>query len=187
MALTTSVNATMLVPSRLAVMLARDRLAPAWLGAVARTTGTPVVGLSLTFAAAAVLLLSGQVSLALNIAVFALVVLYFIHSLALLCLPRANPELFRSVTVRTSRRVQVAAAVLSLIAMGILIAEQAGGDVATLARLSLSQRIATHSLTTLELCALWAAIGAAIYGLGRWRGARERHDYAAALRATKST
>ena len=186
MALTTSVNATMLVPSRLAVMLARDRLAPAWLGSIARATGTPVVGLSLTFAAAAVLLWSGQISLALNIAVFALVVLYFIHSLALLRLPKANPELFRSVTVRTSRRTQVGAALLSLAAMGVLIAVQVGEDVVTLARLSFSRRIATHSLTTLELCVVWAAIGAAIYGLGRWRGARERHDYAAALRASRS-
>jgi APA family basic amino acid/polyamine antiporter len=186
MALTTSVNATMLVPSRLAVMLARDRLAPAWLGAVARTTGTPVIALSLTFAAAAILVGSGQIGLALNIAVFALVLLYFIHSLALLVLPKSNPELYRSVTVKTSRRVQVAAAIVSLVAMGILVAEQIGEDVAVLAGSSFAQRIATRSLTTLELCALWAAVGAAIYGLGRWRGARERHDYAAALRATKT-
>ena len=34
MALLTSLNSTMLVPSRLAIMLARDRLAPAALGAL---------------------------------------------------------------------------------------------------------------------------------------------------------
>ena len=39
MALTTSLNSTMLVPSRLAIMLARDRLAPAWLGAIHPATG----------------------------------------------------------------------------------------------------------------------------------------------------
>lgn len=185
MALTTSVNATMLVPSRLAVMLARDRLAPAWLGAVAPATGTPVVALTLTFAAAAVLLVSGQIALALNIAVFALVLLYFIHSLALLCLPRANPALFASVTVRTPLSVQRVAAVLSLLAMGVLLALQVGEDVAAFGRLSLAERLASGSLTTLELCAVWAAVGAAIYALGRRRGARERYDYEAALKATR--
>lgn len=186
MALATSVNATMLVPSRLTVILARDRLAPAWLGAIARTTGTPAIGLSLTFAAAAVLLASGQIAVALNIAVFALVLLYFIHSLALLCLPRANPALFASVTVRTPRAVQRVAAVLSLLAMGVLIALQVGEDVAAFGRLSLKERIATHSLTTLELCAMWSVVGVAIYALGRWRGARERYDYQLALKATRA-
>jgi amino acid transporter len=97
MALTTSVNATMLVPSRLAIMVARDRLAPSWLGSISGATGTPVVGLTWTLAASALLLLSGQVSLALNIAVFALVLLYFLHSFAFL-VPRV-PSL-ASVTVR---------------------------------------------------------------------------------------
>jgi amino acid transporter len=100
LAITTSLNATMLVPSRLGIMLARDGLAPGWLGSIARSTGTPIRGLTLTLAASAILLLSGQLSLALNIAVFALVILYFLHSLALLLLPRKNPGLFRSVTAR---------------------------------------------------------------------------------------
>jgi basic amino acid/polyamine antiporter, APA family len=184
MALTTSVNATMLVPSRLALMLTRDRLAPRWLGSILPATGTPVLGLTITFAAAALLLVSGQVSLALNIAVFALVVLYFLHSLALLLLPKANPVLFASVTARVPLSLQRAAAILSMAAMGGLIALQVAQDASTLARLSFAQRISQHALTTLELCATWAAIGAAIYALGRRRGARERHDYEAALKAT---
>ncbi len=69
-------------------------------------------------------------------------------------------------------------------AMGGLIALQVAQDASTLARLSFAQRISHHELTTLELCATWAAIGAAIYALGRRRGARERHDYEAALKAT---
>jgi APA family basic amino acid/polyamine antiporter len=181
MALTTSVNATMLVPSRLAIMVARDRLAPSWLGSISGETGTPVIGLTLTLVASALLLLSGQVSLALNIAVFALVLLYFLHSFALLVLPRANPLLYASVTVRLAPAVWRSAAVLSLLAMGGLIALQVVGDAATLSSLSFAERISRHSLTTLELSAMWAAIGAAIYALGRRRGAREHHDYHAAL------
>src|SRR5438093_6114553 len=68
MAITTSLNATMLVPSRVAIMLAEDGLMPKWLARISPRTGTPIIGLTITAAAALVLLLSGQISLALNIA-----------------------------------------------------------------------------------------------------------------------
>src|SRR5262249_51612990 len=42
MAITTSMNSTMLVPSRLAFILARDGLAPGWIGAIHPRTATPV-------------------------------------------------------------------------------------------------------------------------------------------------
>ena len=175
MALTTSLNSTMLVPSRLGLMLARDGLAPRWLGAIAARSGTPVAGLALTLAAAVLLVVSGQVSLALNIAVFALVVLYFLHSFTLLVLPRRNPTLYGKVTARVPLGLQRLAAVFSMLAMGSLIFLQVADDAATFSRLSLSQRVAQHSLTTLELVAAWAAIGALLYALGR-RGARQRAE-----------
>jgi amino acid transporter len=163
MALATSLNSTMLVGSRLAIMLAADRLAPAWLGAIDPRTGTPVLGLSLTLLISSALLLSGQVSLALNIAVFALVMLYFLHSLALLLLPRLNPRLFESVSVPIPLRVQRLAGVLSLLAMGALIVVQVVHDVKLLSELSLQERIARRSLTTLELCLMWSLVGTVMY------------------------
>ena len=175
MALTTSLNSTMLVPSRLGLMLARDGLAPRWIGTISARSGTPVTGLALTLAVAVLLVVSGQVSLALNIAVFALVVLYFLHSFTLLVLPRRNPTLYGQVTARVPLGLQRLAAVFSMLAMGSLIILQIADDAATFSRLSLSQRLAQHSLTTLELCAAWAAIGALLYALGR-RGARPRAE-----------
>src|SRR5438132_13839543 len=68
MAITTSLNATMLVPSRVAIMLADDHLAPRWIGRVSTRTGTPIIGLTITLVAALILLLSGAIGLALNIA-----------------------------------------------------------------------------------------------------------------------
>lgn len=121
MALTTSVNATMLVPSRIAIMLAGDGLAPRWCGRVSPRTGTPIAGLTATLIAALLLLVSGQIGLALNIAVFALVVLYFLHSVALLRIPK---DLAAQVTIRTPRWLQVTAAWLSIVSMGTLIALQ---------------------------------------------------------------
>src|SRR6267378_1106453 len=122
MAVTTSINSTMLVPSRMAIILARDGLAPSWIGAIYPRTGTPILGLTLTLAAAILLLISGQVSLALNIAVFALVILYFLHSLTFLLLPRLNPRLYSLINISLSSSLQRAAAVLSVLSMGGIIA-----------------------------------------------------------------
>jgi amino acid transporter len=146
MALTTSVNATMLVPSRIAVMLAGDGLAPRWIGRVSPRTGTPIVGLTLTFAAALLLLVSGQISLALNIAVFALVVLYFIHSIALIRIPRT---LYEQVTVGIPRWLQLLAAWLSVASMGTLIVLQ------------------LSDLKLIVLVLFWSAIGVVLYVSGR--------------------
>src|ERR1044071_2210261 len=159
MALTTSVNATMLVPSRVAIMLADDGLAPRWLRRVSPRTGTPIIGLTLTFAAALLLLVSGKISLALNIAVFALVVLYFIHSIALLRIPKA---LLAQVTVRTPRWLQLASAWLSIVAMGTLIVLQ------------------LRDRDLIVLVVAWAAIGVVLYVSGRiaHRGAAGRIENA---------
>jgi APA family basic amino acid/polyamine antiporter len=176
MAITTSMNSTMLVPSRLAIILARDGLSPRWIGVVSPRTGTPIRGLTLTFAACALLLVSRQLSLALNVAIFALVVLYFIHSLVFLLLPRRNPQLYRSITVAIPPRLQRVAALLSLAAMGALIVVQVSQDARTLFDQSLGERIANHSLTSLELAVAWSLVGAALYAFARRgaKGARER-------------
>lgn len=143
MAITTSVNATMLVPSRIAIVLANDRLAPRWMGSVFRRTGTPIVGLTLTLAGALALLLTNQIGLALDIAIYALVLLYLLHSVALLLLPRLNPELFALVTVSIPLWLQRVLAILSIVCMAALLIQ--------------------ISLPAIELLLFWTAIGAALY------------------------
>ncbi len=167
MALTTSLNSTMLVPSRLAIILARDGLAPRWLGAVNARTGTPILGLTLTFAVSVFLLASQQVSLALNIAVFALVILYALHSLVFLLLPRKNPQLFNQITISMPMSLQRAAALLSFLAMSALVIVQVREDLLTFGRLSFEQRLAEHALTSIELIIAWGLVGAALYGYAK--------------------
>ena len=167
MAITTSLNPTLIVPSRLALIFVEDGLAPSLLGSINRRTATPVVALTLNLIACLLLLISRQLSLALNIAVFALVLLYFLHSLAFLLLPRFNPELNRQITIGMPVWLQRAAAWFSVIAMGGLILVQVSRDVATLQSTSLSERISTHSLTSVELAIVWSAVGIALYGLAR--------------------
>jgi amino acid transporter len=151
MAVATSLNATMLVPSRVALMLAEDGLAPRWLGRVTPRTGTPILGLTLTLAGALALLVSGRISLALNIAVFALVALYLLHSLALLLLPRRNPGLFASVTVAIPLWVQRATALTSMLAMAVLLV------------------LLARDRSTITLFAFWTLIGCVLYAFGSRR------------------
>ena len=168
MAITTSINSTMLVPSRLIIILARDQLAPQWMGSVNRRTGTPITGLTLTLAASALLLISGQIALALNIAVFALVILYALHSLIFLLLPQKTPSLYRCITIRLPSWLQRAAAALSFLAMSGLIGVQIFEDLKTVRSSSFRQRIAEHSFTSLELVLAWGMIGALLYVYARW-------------------
>ncbi|HET9480126.1 MAG TPA: APC family permease [Candidatus Polarisedimenticolia bacterium] len=170
MALATSLNATMLVPSRMALMLASDHLAPGWLSSIFAPTGTPAVGLTLTLAASMLLLVSGQLGMALNIAVLALVMLYFLHSLALLLLPRRNPELLAQAAGPMTSLVRTSAAVFSLLTMGALILLMVAQDIRLVGATSFRERIAGQSLTSLELVVFWAAVGSIVYALsGRRR------------------
>lgn len=165
MAVATSLNASVYVPSRLMLVLAGDGCLPRWLGRVELGTGTPIVGLSVTLAGAAALVLAGQIDLALNIAVLALVLLYALHSLALLCLPRANPTLFATVTVRVPLGWQRVAGVVSLVAMLVLVASQLVPDAQHVLATSLSERWHGRSLTSLELLLAWTAVGLVVHAI----------------------
>ena len=172
MAIMTALNGTLMVPSRLALMLVEDQLAPRWIGFVSLRTATPIRALTLTLLACILLLISGQLSLALNVAVFALVVLYFLHGIVFLLLPSRNPKLNDKIRVNIPIWLQRASAVFSVIAMGTLIVIQLFRDADTLSTKSLSERIREHSLTSIELVVVWAIVGAALYGLARLQAGR---------------
>ena len=166
-AIMTALNGTIFVPSRLAIMFVEDGLAPRWLGFINKSTATPIRGLTLTLICCALLLVSGQLALALNVAVFALVVLYFIHSLIFLLLPRLNPVLASETTINLPRRVQQAAAVVSLVSMGAMIVIQLRLDADVLTTQTLSERISGQSLTSIELILVWGIVGAMLYQFAR--------------------
>lgn len=176
-AIMTALNGTLFVPSRLAIMFVKDNLAPRWLGFINKKTATPIPGLTLTLMCCVILLVSGQLSLALNVAVFALVVLYFIHSLVFLFLPRWNAALASEIGINLPRRVLQVAAIVSVVSMGVMILIQLRQDVEVLRTSSLSQRINEHSLTSIELVFVWGIIGLVLYQLARMQ---RRHAVAKA-------
>jgi len=174
-AIMTALNGTMLVPSRLAMMFAKDRLAPNWIGAVNPRTATPIRGLTLTLLACALLLWTNQLLLALNVAVIALVGLYFIHSLVFLLLPRLNPALASEITIRMPNWLLISSAVVSVLSMGTLIAIQLASDIHTLKTTTLGQRISEHSLTSIELIVVWGIVGIVLYQFARIRSGRSNN------------
>ena len=167
MAIATSLNATMMVPARLALSMAGDGRLPRIFGRVHAGLGTPVPGLVVSFAIAAALLVSGRLGLALGIAVVALVSLYALHSLALLLLPRRNPELHASVTTRIPRKLQIWAGACSLLTMAGLVCLQFGQDLEHMSATPFSARLAALDLTSLELSVLWVLLGLAVYSGAR--------------------
>lgn len=173
MAITTSLNPTLIVPSRMSLIFVEDGLTPRWLGVVNPRTATPVRALTLNMLACLILLVSNQLALALNIAVFALVLLYFLHSLTFLILPRRNPRLHGEITIGLPGWLQRGAALLSVVSMGILIVVQVANDLKTLGTTSLGKRLETHSLTSLELAVTWSIVGAVLCFVARWMRKRE--------------
>ena len=163
MAIATSLNATLLVPARLALSMAREGSLPRAFGSVHARLGTPVPGLVVSFAVATALLLSGRLMLALGIAVVALVALYALHSLAMILLPRRNPRLYAEVTARVPRRLQLWAGWTSLVTMGGLVCLQFGQDLGRVLAAPVRARWEQSGPTSLELFAIWVLFGLAVY------------------------
>ena len=171
LAAATSVNATMAVPPRLSITVADDGLLPASLARIHAGTGTPVRGLTIALLISLVLLWSGQNGFALGIAVLALLVVYFLHTLAFLLLPVRNPELAREVASGRPRWLQRSSAWAALVALGILIFVKVHGDyelivavdAATELPRSFVDRFASGRLTSIELFLAWSIVGAGIY------------------------
>ena len=123
-----------------------------------QTTATPIRGLTLTLICCAILLISGQLSLALNVAVFALVVLYFIHSLVFLFLPRLNPGLASEIQINLPPRA-AGGGIVSLLFDGLDDPDSVASGRVVLSTQTLGQRINGQSLTSIELILVWGSVG----------------------------
>ena len=75
--------------------------------------------------------------------------------------------------ISLSPRVQQAAAIVSLLTMGLMILIQLRQDAAVLSTQTLAERISKQSLTSIELIVVWGVIGAGLYQLARMQ--RGRH------------
>jgi hypothetical protein len=77
--------------------------------------------------------------------------------------------LYGEISLSLPRWLMTFAALVSVVSMGVLIAVIVVQDIQTLMTQSLKERIAQHSLTSLELAVLWSGVAALLYVVARWR------------------
>jgi amino acid transporter len=118
LALVTTAVPAFAVPSRLLYSMGRDGSLPPAVAVVDRVTGMPVVGLGLTYAATAVIVLAGTVHYALYLVVAGLALSYAIHGLSVAALPFRRPSLYRTCRVRPPPAVLAAVGLVAAVAAG---------------------------------------------------------------------
>jgi basic amino acid/polyamine antiporter, APA family len=159
----TSVNATLIVPPRLVVILAEDGCLPHAFRALDARTRAPVIGLTATLALGLGLLWTGWVAVALNIAVLALMSVYLLHSIAFLRLEQRNPALAATVDVRLPRALQKTAAWAAIFALTLLIAWIVNDDFRAITGPDILERYSQEAPTGTELLVFWSLVGWVLY------------------------
>jgi len=157
MAFTTSINATLMVPPRLLMVLGEDRLVPAVFSHINRRFGTPDVGLTITTGIAIALIMTNTLGVILAITLQSIFILYILHSAALVFLPIVNPGLYKSALFRPARGVLFAVGGFSVVCMLIF---------------SYSML-----LTSWKQILFWGFAGVVIYAVAMLHGYRSGTDF----------
>lgn len=173
MAFTTSLNATLFVPSRILYVLAEDRLLPRGLARVSKRFRTPWISLVVNIVIALVLLWTKSFKYVLDVVLVAMFFYYALHSASLIVLPFVRPELYRKARFRLRPAVLVLVGTVSVVSMGYLAFSIIASNLNKQNNLSPDQR----GLAVWQLLVLWIAVGTVLYAIGRWEGRRRGFDY----------
>lgn len=163
MAFLTTINACMMVPSRILFAFSQDRIAPRILSRLNDRYGTPHMSLTINLVLAVVLIWTKTVGYLIGISMQAMIILYATECAAMMSLPFVNKPLWRQVPFRIGKWWVVAGGAISVTALIILYA------------------IIPNPLPAPLV--IWTIIGSAFYVVERRRGTREAFDYGATLTA----
>ena len=157
----TSINGSILVPSRMFFVFSEDRLLPPVLSKVHPVWRTPHVSLIISAMICLGLIWSKSAVFLLNTGLIGIFIIYLIQGISLVCLPYVNSSLYESAQFRPSIPVLWVIGGTVILAMGYF------------------------TLTTLPDVFLWVLIGGiigtGIYWIGRKLGAKEGFDYNARM------
>tara|TARA_Y100000590_G_scaffold71183_1_gene78150 strand:+ start:2887 stop:4233 length:1347 start_codon:yes stop_codon:yes gene_type:complete len=153
----TSINGSILVPSRMLFVFSEDRLLPPILSKIHPTWHTPYISLIISAIISIALIWTKSAMFLLNTGLIGIFIIYLIQGVALVCLPYINPVLYESAQFRPP----------------VLLLWLIGGIVI----LSMSY----FTLITLPDVFLWVfiggAIGTCIFLVGKKLGNKEGFDY----------
>jgi len=157
----TSINGSILVPSRMFFVFSEDRLMPPILSKIHPTWRTPYVSLIISAAICIALIWSKSAIFLLNTGLVGIFIIYLIQGIALISLPYVNPSLYESAKFKPS--------IPALWLMGGIVILTMG----------------YFTFTTLPNVFLWVLIGGligtGIYWMGLSLGKKEGFDYEARM------
>ncbi len=157
MAFTCSINSSLLVPSRILYAFARDYVTPHFMVKLNERFRTPHVNLTITTVVALALILTNSLWVMLNIALQAIFILYFFHSLAMVALPFVNKDLWNAARVKLPVPLVV---IFGLFSMAFMVYFTAG-----------------MIASVINLFVVWFIVGTALYVYAVWKGKKEGVDY----------
>ncbi len=163
MAFLTTINACMMVPSRILFAFSEDRIAPRALSRLNRRYSTPHISLTINLVLAIILIWTKTVGYLIGISMQAMIILYGTECFAMMCLPFVNEDLWKQVPYRLNKYLVAAAGAVSIMMLTVLYAK-------------------IPNPLPIPLV-IWTAIGTVFYFVERRRGLQENFDYRATLTA----
>jgi len=163
MAFLTTINACMMVPSRILYAFAEDRVAPRALSKLNSRFNTPHISLTINLIFAVALIWTKTVGYLIGISMQAMIILYGTECLAMMCLPFVNKQLWSYVPYKINKMWVALAGAVGVSALIVLYA---------------------HIPNPVPLpLVIWTAVGTLCYVIEKRRGWSEGFDYGGTLTA----
>ena len=157
----TSINGSILVPSRMFFVFSEDRLMPGFLSVVHPKWRTPYVSLIISAAICIILIWTQSAQFLLNTGPIGIFIVYFLQGVALMMLPKVNRPLYESAQFKPSPLIVIGIGLFSAAVMLIFM-------------VAILKAVFVWTI-------LWLAVGSALFLVGRQQGRAAGFDYDAHL------
>ena len=157
----TSINGSILVPSRMFFVFSEDRLMPGFLSVVHPKWRTPYVSLIISAAICIILIWTQSAQFLLNTGLIGIFIIYFLQGVALMMLPKVNRPLYESAQFKPSPLIVIGIGLFSAAVMLIFM-------------VAILKAVFVWTI-------LWLAVGSALFLVGRQQGRAAGFDYDAHL------
>jgi amino acid transporter len=157
----TSINGSILVPSRMFFVFSEDRLMPGFLSAVHPKWRTPHVSLIISAAICIVLMWTQSSQFLLNTGLIGIFIVYFLQGVSLMMLPKVNRPLYESAQFKPAPLIVSCIGLFTAVVMLIFM-------------MSILKAVFIWTI-------LWLGVGSALFFVGRRQGKAEGFDYNARL------
>ena len=157
----TSINGSILVPSRMFFVFSEDRLMPGFLSVVHPKWRTPYVSLIISAAICIILIWTQSAQFLLNTGLIGIFIIYFLQGVALMMLPKVNRPLYESAQFKPSPLIVIGIGLFSAAVMLIFM-------------IAILKAVFVWTI-------LWLAVGSALFLVGRHQGRAAGFDYDAHL------